>query len=1685
MKRFILIFFTFLTAVGYAQTYPNSWIDYNKTYYKFAVGKSGLSQISQAVLAGKGLGNIPAEQFQLWRNGAQISLYTSVASGTLSPTDYIEFWGEMNDGKVDTKLYRTQDFQLSDHFSLQTDTASYFLTVNPLGNNFRFTDSPNNVATNALPAELYFMDVKGIYYNAKINPGYGVPAGTYLYSSSYDIGEGWTSNDIYPNRPLPAQINDLNVYTGGPNASLRFAVAGNALNERNVKVKFNNTFIYDEPLPWFTYVKKQIDNIPLSLFTSNLFAAISFQNTSTEGTDRYIVSFVELTYPSKFNFNNRINYAFELPATATGNYLVIDNFNFGSKAPVLFDLTANKRYLGDISTPGKVRFALPPSAVPRKFQMASEDPSTINNISSMRQRNFINYSLASNQGSYLIISNPILYTSSNGTDNVELYRQYRTSAAGGSYVAKVIDFNELEDQFAYGIKKHPLAIKDFILFAKSTFSVAPQFVFLIGKGITYDDYTTHQKSVYADRLNLVPTFGSPASDILLSAPYGSVVPSVPIGRLSAVSGDEVANYLQKIKDYELVQKSGSQTLADKLWMKNVVHVVGGKEQVENDQFSFFMNQFRDVIQDTFYGAKVETFSKASSSAVQLIAAVRLSELFKEGISMLSYFGHSSATQMGFNLGDPASYDNQGKYPFFFVSGCTAGNNYIYDTLRIIQNSLSISENFVLSKDRGSIGFFASTHLGIPQYLSTYDDTLYREMGVLNYGNAIGRDIQNTILKVGGNNPTIDPFTRMNMEEMNLHGDPAMRINPHAKPDYVIEESQIKINPQFISIAARNFVMDAKVYNIGKAISDSITFEVKRTYPNGSIEVLQRKRIRGINYADSIRLIIPIIATRDKGLNKITVTIDADNEVSELSETNNSFTKEVYIFEDEATAAYPYDYAIVNVANQKLFASTADPFSIAKDYVMEIDTTQLFNSTSKISRSLHQVGGILEFDPGFSYVDSTVYYWRVSLKPASGVASDYRWNGASFIYIANSSGGSNQSHYFQQLASDTLHIKLDSTRRWKFTSIVNYLEGRNAVYPTGSTEGSDFLGGISGISFATAICNTSNIIMFNVIDPVSLKPWNNVMGGPGLNGSLPICSVDRLPNFAYDLASQVSRKAAIKFMDSIPDNYIVLVRNVSSPDAASFVNAKKLESDTTAFGSGNSLYHRLRSAGFVLIDSFNRPRAFILAYQKNNPDFEPGFILSKGISDKIDFKKPIVSPDTIGYITSPKFGPATSWKQMHWRGTSLEPNSPDNPSVQVIGYDWSGNSSVLFNVDKSQQDVDISSVNAAKYPFIQLKMRNADSIKITPYQLSYWRLNYTPAPEGAIAPNLFFSSKDTLEQGEQLHFGIAFKNISVQKFDSMLIKLTVIDNNNVTRVLSLPRQKPLISGDTITIRYDIDTKAFSGTNTLFIEFNPDNDQAEEYHFNNFLYRNFYVKADKYNPLLDVTFDGMHILNRDIVSAKPHITIKLKDESTFLALNDTSLLKVQIRQPDGSLKLYHFDNDTMRFTPANLASGQNTATIDLTPVLSGNDEVYELIVSGKDVMQNKAGDLEYHVSFRVISKPMISNLLNYPNPFTTSTAFVFTVTGSVVPQNMRIQILTVTGKIIREITKDELGPLHIGRNITEFKWDGSDMFGEKVANGVYLYRVLTNLNGKSLEKFTDKGDDTDTYFTKGYGKMYFMR
>ena len=93
MKRILLLLLTLSFLHAGAQVYNNEWIDYNKTYYKFKVGATGLYRITQASLASIGLDNTNADHFQLWRNGKEIPLYTSVQNGALGANGYIEFLG--------------------------------------------------------------------------------------------------------------------------------------------------------------------------------------------------------------------------------------------------------------------------------------------------------------------------------------------------------------------------------------------------------------------------------------------------------------------------------------------------------------------------------------------------------------------------------------------------------------------------------------------------------------------------------------------------------------------------------------------------------------------------------------------------------------------------------------------------------------------------------------------------------------------------------------------------------------------------------------------------------------------------------------------------------------------------------------------------------------------------------------------------------------------------------------------------------------------------------------------------------------------------------------------------------------------------------------------------------------------------------------------------------------------------------------------------------------------------------------------------------------------------------------------------------------------------------------------------------------------------------------------------------
>jgi hypothetical protein len=382
----------------------------------------------------------------------------------------------------------------------------------------------------------------------------------------------------------------------------------------------------------------------------------------------------------------------------------------------------------------------------------------------------------------------------------------------------------------------------------------------------------------------------------------------------------------------------------------------------------------------------------------------------------------------------------------------------------------------------------------------------------------------------------------------------------------------------------------------------------------------------------------------------------------------------------------------------------------------------------------------------------------------------------------------------------------------------------------------------------------------------------------------------------------------------------------------------------------------------------------------------------------------------------------------------------------------------------------------------LQLLSSDEENRTAPQLDYWRVFYEGIPEVAINPNAFFVfQKDTVQRGEMVKMELALENLSNYNMDSVRIEYRVSDafNNNSTFTYNLP---VLPSNDTIIHQWNLDTKSLSGDQQITINLNPNQERPELYSFNNVGIKDFHIQEDEKNPILNVTFDGRYILNGDIISPNPLVSISLKDENPFLQLADTSSIRVFIKSPNELDALpVPYDQGNITFYPA-LSSANNTARIEYQPDFL-EDGTYEMIVQAQDASGNQSGRYDYKVTFEVIRENRISNVLNYPNPFSTSTQFVYTLTGTEAPDDFVIQVMTVSGRVVRELTQLELGPLQIGTHRTSGTWDGTDQYGNRLANGVYLYRVLIqDNNGEAYEKY-DNG--TDRFFKNNLGKLVILR
>jgi hypothetical protein len=94
-------------------------------------------------------------------------------------------------------------------------------------------------------------------------------------------------------------------------------------------------------------------------------------------------------------------------------------------------------------------------------------------------------------------------------------------------------------------------------------------------------------------------------------------------------------------------------------------------------------------------------------------------------------------------------------------------------------------------------------------------------------------------------------------------------------------------------------------------------------------------------------------------------------------------------------------------------------------------------------------------------------------------------------------------------------------------------------------------------------------------------------------------------------------------------------------------------------------------------------------------------------------------------------------------------------------------------------------------------------------------------------------------------------------------------------------------------------------------------------------------------------------------------------------------------------------------------------------------------------------DYQVSLSTV--PMKSRLLaNYPNPFNPETWIPFELAKS---SDVTIQIYDVAGRLVRTIDLGQRPAGHYLNRIDAAYWDGRNNSNERVASGIYIYRLTT--------------------------------
>ena len=1268
---------------------------------------------------------------------------------------------------------------------------------------------------------------------------------------------------------------------------------------------------------------------------------------------------------------------------------------------------------------------------------------------------------------------------------------------------KVVDVQQIYDEFFFGFLE-PKSIREFVKYAFENWQEpAPSYVVLLGD-MSYDYRGVSQ----ANRPNFIPShpfytsiYGQAASDNLYVAVVGNdPAPDLAIGRLSIETVEEGNILLQKLTDYP--------DDPTKPWKQNILFLASGinlQDEIQfgfNDASLFLGNNY--VIPQGFNASYVFRYPSKPEHEPYQGEGPKIREEINKGTVLLNYYGHGGGYQwdLVFTNEDIYLLENEGRLPVILSVTCYTAH---------FDNQDVFGEQFNKVDGKGSIGFYGSsglTYWGVGTAINRelFDEIFNKRnystgLAFMNsknrvpFGGLYGQQI-NLLTYLG------DPVLKLALPKYPDFEIKSTDIKLIPENPLVGDSIQVKINianwgtvfPGDSVVVELNAVLPDTAYQIGliKRPSfgerDSVYFP---WVPNKggqytlTAKVNETDMIMEEDHSDNIAVAYFIIFN----INEPSILAPVDGFVSTSNQIEFSFADIGYYIPKELKYYIQIDSSINfesplissgELTPNKSHVSWKSPSMPEGIYFWRariFDGQQFGNwnparsfSIMNLDKNGHYAHEkVLEtFSTYNLYYDETTKSLKLNTEPLPARPSN-----KTLLRRFTPDPELPDSLALSTITTDGTYIYFANMAFFGDSTNGMSMIYRIGTGNSGTAEG-QFYGTFSNFrdSVSNSITYHSDgyiyvasghpykIIRINVqteqIDTVSvptglLRDDSRVTYGPQFLTS----DGQYIYNIAY-ADSLLNPKYTVRTLD--PSNDWNLVK----PDVQLFGNSF-FPGFTGFFVHGDRIY---------TCDYFNN---YMRRYLLNDGYFEEEWLITEPhpsqfqsyfawcydwVNDRIytsRFRYPqSVEPkiakfagfyvDAAGTITSNVVGPVAWWNNLTY---DLSNPSPTGAYETYL----LGQNSQTKNWDTLQVNIPASisleEINPDLYYYLRLKFELMDSTFNTaePLELRSVHFDYQQLSDIYVEREDFNFQQDSLLQGYPVTFDFRARNFGEVPADTLKLNfyLNELDSLIYSPIVSIP-------GDSSSnpVDYTIDTRKLLFENDILVL--AEQKQREYYSFNNLIDRKFFVARDTIRPIFDVKFDGIEIIDNDIVSATPEVVIRLEDNSP-LPLDTTFFTIVHNNKP-------------LRFYQPELSyeyGGVGTPfVVTWTPTLPDQSRLLSpperntFEVLAKDASGNFFDSTSYRVIFNVYNENDIDQVYNYPNPFARTTHFTFILKGQDKPDELDIKIYTIAGRLIRDIN---LSPTDLITNFNKIYWDGKDEDGDEIGNGVYLYKVIAKFPDKT--------------------------